>query len=242
MSDLLKYLIFKPVATVTAMGTVIPLPATPDVSSSSLLTVYPGNSDSVASSPTTYDSRSASPSEAASSPATSLNSSTCEDVEMFEEEQEVAEYYDPEYATYLVANMMTEEDMRQRKENEEIYRIQNVLEAKREWDGRLKKRMGEKMLSNEIDRHLRGGETRKRIEEGVKMERDVGRNAMFTMGKGTGGVEGHRRLQAYFDSTLKKRKRGVEDDGDEDKGVERKKRKVISLKTYLQKKKGDVAR
>jgi hypothetical protein len=41
------------------------------------------------------------------------------------------------------------------------------------------------------------------------MERDVRR------GKGTAGVEGHRQLREYFDSTVRKRKRGVEDDGDE---------------------------
>jgi hypothetical protein len=90
---------------------------------------------------------------------------------MLEEQQEYAQDNVPEYAMYLVASMMTEEDMRQRKENEEIYRIQNVLGVKREWDRSWPKRLGEKDLSYKIDPPLRGRPTRTRIEGEMKMKR-----------------------------------------------------------------------
>jgi hypothetical protein len=199
---------------------------------------------------------------AVGSPATSVESEVDGDGgmcggDMYEEElgdgeEDEEEEYDPEYATYLLASMLAEEEMKERreneekemkerKENEEIYRIRNKLSRKNVWDGRIECVFGEKMLHFKIIRHLKGCEMGSRIHEEVKMERDV----ISRDSTGTEGLDGHRQLRSYFDSTVKKRKRGVREDGGEIEHVERKKRRVGKvprsiLKTYLQMRGGNV--
>jgi hypothetical protein len=180
--------------------------------------------DSEASSPSTGSWRTGSEGTVVSSPATSLDdcsSDDCED-EQGEGEKEEEEVYDPEYATYLLASMLAEEEMKERRENEEIYRIRNKLSPKREWEGKTGLMLGEKLLHFKIVRHLKGFEMRLRIREEVRMERDVGRNSTL----GTAGGEGHQKLKEFFKSMGKKGERDVEDDGAEIEGVERKKRRV----------------
>jgi hypothetical protein len=101
----------------------------------------------------------------------------CEDElgeeELGDGEEDEEEEYDPEYATYLLASMLAEEEMKKRRENEEIYRIRTKLSLKREWEGKTGLVLGEKLLHFKIIRHLKGCEMRSRIHEEVKMERDV---------------------------------------------------------------------
>jgi hypothetical protein len=125
---------------------------------------------------------------AVESPATSVESEVdgdggmcggamCEDElgeeELGDGEEDEEEEYDPEYATYLLASMLAEEEMKKRRENEEIYRIRTKLSLKREWEGKTGLVLGEKLLHFKIIRHLKGCEMRSRIHEEVKMERDV---------------------------------------------------------------------
>jgi hypothetical protein len=220
--------------------------------------------DSEASSPSTVSWRTGSEGTVVESPATSVESEVdgdggmcggemCED-ELGEEElgggeEDEEEEYDPEYATYLLASMLAEEEMKERreneekerKENEEIYRIRKKLSRKNDWDGRIECVLGEKMLHFKIIRHLKGCEIKSKIHEEVKMERDIISRDLT----GTEGLDGHRQLRSYFDSTVKKRKRDVGEDGGEIEHVERKKRRVGKvprgiLKTYLQRRGGNV--
>jgi hypothetical protein len=198
------------------------------------------------SSPSTISEMGRSEGMVVSSPATSLSACEMFEDDLSDGEEEEEEEYDPEYVTYLLASMLAEEETKERRENEEIYRIQNKLSLKREWDGKTGCVLGEKLLHFKIICYLRGCEMRKRMHVEVKMERDVGKVSEHKTGEGTGGNYGHRQLREDFESTVKKRKRGLEDEGTEDQGMERKKRRVGKvprgiLKTYLQRKGGIVA-
>jgi hypothetical protein len=126
---------------------------------------------------------------------------------VLEAKQGDAEDYDPEYATYLVGNMLSQverDEMAQRRENEEIYRIQNLLDRKRHWDDRTAFLLAEKLLSNRIKRHL-----------GAREELRYLPDDEVSSAKGTVGANGHWRMLDFMHSKEKKRKRNTDDDGDE---------------------------
>ncbi|KAI4909980.1 hypothetical protein J4E85_011477 [Alternaria conjuncta] len=236
MLDLLSSLIFTPLA-----GNTPPL----DVSdlTSSLLTSYPrpkapwrdpyypiyGHSplraeyilpnswaderNGEATSPSMYRDFSTPLSQAPTSSSASRDSLTAEPCESLEVEQGDTGYRGP--AANLVASrlLQVEADGRnQRRENEDIYRIRSILNKQRQWEDRMAVLLGEKMLANGINRHL--GAT----EVGYLPEDE------HTMGKGTVGTNGHRRMHEFLHSKEKKRKRIVEDIEDEitnDNGAKR---------------------
>jgi hypothetical protein len=51
---------------------------------------------------------------------------------------------------------MAEVELKERRENEEIYRIGNKLSLKRDWDGKRRCVLGERLLHYIIIRHLKG--------------------------------------------------------------------------------------
>jgi len=236
MADLLSSLIFTPLASKTP-----PL----DVSdlTSSLLTSYPcpkapwrdpyypiyGHSplraeyilpnswpderNGEATSPSMYRDSSTPLSEGPTSSSASQDSLIAEPCESLEVEQGDTGYRGS--AANLVASRLPQveaDKMAQRRKIEDIYSIRNILNKKRRWDDRMTVLLGEKMLANSINRHLGA------IEVGYLPEDE------HTMGKGTIGTNGHRRMHEFLHSKEKKRKRSVEDTGDEvtdDKGAKR---------------------
>ena len=134
----------------------------------------------------------------------SHDSLTAEPCESLEVEQGGTGYRGP--AANLVASRLPQveaDKMAQRREIEDVYSIRNVLNKKRHWRDRMAALLGEKMLANTINRHL--GVT----EVGYLPEDE------HTMGKGTIGINGHRRMHEFLHGKEKKRKRSVEDIGDE---------------------------
>jgi hypothetical protein len=171
MADLLNYLITTPIASV------IPVAATPDPPSPAKRVGWtdpyhpihgrsplqyelglPPASNSEVWSRSTHPSTPASSSAAVSSPPTTPTSSPYRGLGRGEEEEE-EEDYDPDFATDLVARMMKKEEIKQRKENEEICRIRHVLGRKREEEGSLGEEVAEG-LHCRIVRYLHGHETK----------------------------------------------------------------------------------
>ncbi|KAI4915893.1 hypothetical protein J4E90_004339 [Alternaria incomplexa] len=143
-------------------------------------------------------------SQAPTSSSTSHDSLTAEPCESLEVEQGDAGYRGP--AANLVARRLPQveaDKMAPRRDIEDVCRIRKILDKKRQWEDRMAVLLGEKMLANGINRHLGA------IEVGYLPEDE------HTMGKGTVGTNGHRRMHEFLHSKEKKRKRSVEDIGDE---------------------------
>ncbi|KAI4631419.1 uncharacterized protein J4E87_002123 [Alternaria ethzedia] len=236
MADLLSSLILTPLAS---------RPPPPDVSdlTSSLLTSYPrpktpwrdpyypiyGHSplraeyilpnawpdgrNGEATSPLMYRDSSTPLSQEPTSSSASHDSLTAEAFESLEVEQGDTGYRGP--AANLVASRLPRveaDKMAQRREIEDVYSIRNILNKNRQWEDRMAVLLGDKMLANSINRHLGATEVKYPPED------------EDTMGKGTIGTNGHRRMHEFLHSKEKKRKRSVEDIGNEvtdDKGAER---------------------
>ncbi|KAI4685044.1 uncharacterized protein J4E88_004487 [Alternaria novae-zelandiae] len=227
MADLLSSLILTPLASRTP---------SPDVSdlTSSLLSSYPlqktlwrnpyypihGHSplqaeyivpnalpderNGEATSPLMYRDSSTPLSQEPTSSSASHDSLTTEAFESLEVEQGDTGYRGP--AANLVASRLPRveaDKMAQRREIEDVYSIRNILNKNRQWEDRMAVLLGEMMLANGINRHLGA------IEVGYLPEDE------HTMGKGTVGTNGHRRMHEFLHSKEKKRKRSVEDIGDE---------------------------
>jgi hypothetical protein len=153
-----------------------------------------------------YCDSSTSLSQALSSPSGYPESRSLEYCGTLEAEQGNAADYAPNDAVGLVATALpqTEGDtMKQCRKNEEIHRIRNVLDRKRQWNDGLAFLLGENMLADEIKRHIGAAGVKYALEDEHKM------------GEGTIGVDGHRRMQVFLHSKERKRKRVVGDKGDE---------------------------
>ena len=227
MADLLSSLILTPLAN---------RPPPPDVSdlTSSLLTSYPlqktpwrnpyypihGHSslqaeyklpspwpderNGEATSPSMYRDSSPPLSQGPTSSSASHDSLTAEPCESLEVEQGDTGCRGP--AANVVASRLPQveaDKMARRRKIEDIYSIRNILNKKRRWDDRMAVLLGEKMLANSINRHVGA------IEVGYLPEDE------HTMGKGTIGTNWHQRMHEFLRSKEKKRKRSVEDIGDE---------------------------
>ncbi|KAI4651535.1 uncharacterized protein J4E79_009015 [Alternaria viburni] len=157
-----------------------------------------------ATSPSTYRDSSTPLSQGPTSSSVSHDSLKAEPCEPLEVEQGDTGYRGP--AANVVASRLPQveaDTMAQRREIEDVYSIRNILNKKRRWDDRMAVLLGETMLANSINRHLGA------VEVGYLPEDE------HTMGKGTVGTNGHRRMHEFLHSKEKKRKRSIEDIGDE---------------------------
>jgi hypothetical protein len=144
--------------------------------------------------------------QAPSSPSGYPESRSLEYCGTLEAEQGNAEDYAPNDAVCLVATALPQAEgdtMKECRKNEEIYRIRNVLDRKRQWNDGLAFLLGESMLAGEIKQHIGAAGVKYPSEDEHKM------------GKGTIGADGHRRMQVFLHSKERKRKRVVGDKGDE---------------------------
>ncbi|EFQ94736.1 hypothetical protein PTT_07491 [Pyrenophora teres f. teres 0-1] len=131
-------------------------------------------------------------------------------------DQEDPEEYDPEYATHLVATMQSQaekKEMAWRKEYEEFYRIENILDREPGWNDRLALALSQRRLRDAIESYVSGEKSMGNGSESG-WERDRRKDTELRMGKGTRGTEGHRRMKKYLEGGGLKRKRGVEDEGE----------------------------
>jgi len=163
----------------------------------------PDERNGEATSPSMYRDSSTPLSQGPTSSSASHDSLTVEPCESLEVEQGDTGCRGP--AANLVASRLPQvrANRTDRRENEDICRIQNILDKKRQWEDRMAVLLGEKMLANGINRHLGATEVKYLPEDGD------------TMGKGTNGTDGHRRMHEFLHSKEKKRKRSVADIGDE---------------------------
>ncbi|KAI4640256.1 hypothetical protein J4E93_008461 [Alternaria ventricosa] len=161
---------------------------------------WPDERNGEATSPSMYRDSSTPLSQGPTSSSASHDSLTAEPCKSPEVEQGDTGYRGP--AANLVASRLPQveaDEIAQRRTIEDIYRIRNILNKKRRWDDRMAVLLGEKMLAIGINRHL--GAT----EVGFLSEDE------HTMGKGTVGTNGHRRMHEFLHSKEKKRKRSIED-------------------------------
>jgi len=149
---------------------------------------WPDERNGEATSPSMYRDFSTPLSQAPTSSSTSHDSLTAEPCESLEVEQGDTGYRGP--AANLVASKLLQvgADRTDRRENKDICRIRKILDKKRQWEHRMAVLLGEKMLANGINRHL--GAT----EVGYLPEDE------HTMGKGTVGTNGHRRMHEFLHS------------------------------------------
>ncbi|KAF1842724.1 uncharacterized protein K460DRAFT_367682 [Cucurbitaria berberidis CBS 394.84] len=197
--------------------------------------------------PTTSVDRytSASPQDTWSAPI-ALKPFPLRDSEVFEDEQEDPEDYDPEYATYLLSDMVYHHEKEQRRENEEMYRIQCVTRKERYVEDEPRQWLGENLVTGDVRRAIRGQDRTIRASEDKKRwmrdgwERDGQTDTKLTMGEGTPADDGHRSMQSYFVKQSWKRKRGAEGyDGDvrDEMRLAKRPRRVSRgiMKTYYRK-------
>ena len=164
----------------------------------------PDERNGEATSPSMHRDSSTPLSQGPTSSSASHDSLKAEPCEPLEVEQGDTGYRVP--AANVVASRLPQveaDTMAQRREIEDVYSIRNILNKKRRWDDRMAVLLGETMLANSINRHLGA------VEVGYLPEDE------HTMGKGTVGTNGHRRMHEFLHSKEKKRKRSVEDIGDE---------------------------
>ncbi|KAI4613086.1 hypothetical protein J4E83_007497 [Alternaria metachromatica] len=165
---------------------------------------WPDERNGEATSPSMHRDFSTPLSQGPTSSSASRDSLTDEPCESLEVEQGGSGYRGP--AANLVASRLPQveaDKMARRRENEAISRIRDIVDKKRRWDDRMSVLLGGKMLANAINRHLGATEVKYPPED------------EDTMGKGTIGTNGHRRMTEFLHNNEKKRKRSVEDIGDE---------------------------
>jgi hypothetical protein len=132
-----------------------------------------------------------------SSPPKTCLTGGCETSEDDQEDE-----YDPEYATYLLADMLTREELEERRENELVWRLQ-CLPVKTWGTKPVSFWMRDRLFLRDVKRIVRG--ERRVVDLGmVEMDRDVG-DATWKMGAGTSA-------QATWADLGKKRKREEEED------------------------------
>jgi len=169
-----------------------------------LLDSWPDERNGEATSPSMYRDSSTPLSQGPTSSSAGRDSLTAEPCESLEVEQGDTGHRGPAANLGASRTPQVEVDkMAQRRENEAVSRIRDILNKKRRWDDRMAVLLGEKMLANSINRHVGA------IEVGYLPEDE------HTMGKGTVGTNGHQRMHEFLHSKEKKRKRSVEDIGDE---------------------------
>jgi hypothetical protein len=130
----------------------------------------PEQHDTPPTSPSGHYQSSSAQAHTPSSPPSPLTPYLTSARETTEFQQDDAQEYDPEYATYLLASMLADEDVKERRENELVYRVQNCgvknLQL-RDW-------LRNSLFMREVGWRVRGGGVkRKRQAEEVGEERDA---------------------------------------------------------------------